>query len=283
MKVGFVGAGRVGSAAAYTLILGNHLGELHLDEVVLVDVLEDLARGEALDLLHAAYALDNPVDVRGSSDYSLIEGSDLIVVSAGVARMPGMSRLDLLQRNSEIIRAIAGELKRRCDDSVILVVTNPVDLMTYVLWRETGFPRERVIGMGGVLDTSRLKSVLRRQTRGMVLGEHGDGMFIVGEDRRFEEDVRRAAMEVIERKGATVYGPAASIYKMARAILTDSREILPSSVVLQGEYGLRDVAIGVPARLGREGVMEVIELEDIGEELRKSASMLREKLREIGY
>jgi len=278
VKVGFIGAGRVGSTAAYTLI-----NNLEIDELVLVDILEDLAKGEALDLLHASYALDKPAEIRGGADYSLVEDCDLLVVTAGIARKPGMSRLDLLQRNAGIMKDVAKELKRRCRGSVILVVTNPVDLMTYILWRETGFPREKVIGMGGVLDTSRLRSIIRRPTRALVLGEHGDGMFVVGEDKRFEEEVRKAAMEVIKRKGATIFGPAASIYRMARAILTDSREIFPSSVVLEGEYGLRDVAVGVPARLGRRGVIEVIELDGIREELSRSASKLSEKLREIGY
>jgi len=278
VKVGFIGAGRVGSTAAYTLI-----NNLEIDELVLVDILEELAKGEALDLLHASYALEKPIEIRGGADYSLIEGCDLIVVTAGVPRKPGMSRLDLLQKNAGIMRAVARELGQRCRGSVVLVVTNPVDLMTYILWRETGFPRERVIGMGGVLDTSRLKSIVRRPTHGLVLGEHGDGMFIFGEDKGFEEAVKRAAMEVIERKGATIFGPAASIYRMAKAIVTDSREILPASIVLDGEYGLRGVAIGVPAKLGRSGVIEIIEFEEIREDLSRSALKLSEKLREIGY
>ncbi|MCS7132313.1 MAG: malate dehydrogenase [Aigarchaeota archaeon] len=278
MKVGFIGAGRVGSTAAYTLI-----NNLEIDEIVLVDILGDLAEGEALDLLHASYALDKPAEIRGGTSYSLAEGCELVVVTAGVARKPGMSRMDLLRQNAEIMRKVAEELKQHCGGSVVLVVTNPVDIMTYVLWRETGFPREKVIGMGGALDTSRLRSILRRPTRGLVLGEHGDGMFIYGEDRRFEEGVRSVAMEVIKRKGATIFGPAASIYRMAKAILTDSQEILPSSVVLEGEYGLRDVAIGVPAKLGRSGIIEIIEIDEIREELSRSALVLLERLREIGY
>lgn len=278
MKVGFIGAGRVGSTAAYTLI-----NNLEVDEVVLVDVIGDLAEGEALDLLHASYALDKPVEIRGGDSYSLVEDCELVAVTAGAARKPGMSRIDLLRQNAEVMKTVAKGLRQHCHGSVVLVVTNPVDIMTYVLWRETGFPREKVIGMGGILDTSRLRSMLRRPTRGLVLGEHGDGMFIFGEDRRFEEDVRGAAMEVIKRKGATVFGPAASIYRMAKAILTDSREVLPSSAVLEGEYGLRDVAIGVPARLGRSGIIEIIEFDEIREELSRSALALSERLREIGY
>lgn len=278
MRVGFIGAGRVGSTAAYTL-----LNNLEIDEIVLVDVLGELAEGEALDLLHAGYALDKPVKVRGGTNCSLAEGCELVVVAAGAARKPGMSRLDLLRQNAEVMRSLAKELRQWCRGSVVLVVTNPVDIMTYVLWRETGFPREKVVGMGGVLDTARLKSIVSRPTRGLVLGEHGEGMFIVGEDGEFEDEVKGAAMEVIKRKGATVFGPAASIYRMAKAILMDTREVLPSSAVLNGEYGLRDVAIGVPARLGKPGIIEIIELEEARDRLTESALRLREKLREIGY
>ena len=278
MKIGFIGAGRVGSAAAYTILL-----LLNPDELALVDVAEDLARGEALDLTHAAHALGKSVEVAGGSDYKLLEGSDLIIVSAGAARKPGMSRLDLLQKNAGIMKSVAEKLKPVLEDAPIMVVTNPVDLTTYILWRNLGIPRNRIMGMGGVLDTARLRSLQKGEGEGIVLGEHGDGMFVLGADRSLEEKVRVAAMEVIRRKGATVYGPAASIYRLAKAILTDSREVLPVSAILDGEYGLRNIAIGVPARLGRSGIIEVIELEEARGRLLESARKLRERLREIGY
>ena len=278
MKVGFIGAGRVGSSAAYTLIL-----LLDLDEVVLVDIAEELARGEALDLTHASYALGKPIRIEGGSDYSLLEGCDLIIVSAGAARKPGMSRLDLLQKNAEIMRGIAERLRRICGDAVIIAVTNPVDLITYILWRELNIPRNRIFGMGSILDTARLWSIVGKITQDRVLGEHGDGMFILGENRSLEEAVRSSAMEVIKRKGATIYGPAAAIYRLAKAVLTDSREILPVSAILEGEYGLKDVAVGVPARIGRKGIIEIIEIEEAREKLRRSALALRDRLREIGY
>jgi len=278
LKASFIGAGRVGSTAAYTL-----MSRMKIDEIILVDVVRELAEGEALDLLHASYALDNPVKIYGGTDYSKLSGSDVVVISAGVARKPGMSRLDLLHRNAEIVKQISEKLRKYCEESVIVVVTNPVDLMTYILWRETGFPRERLIGMSGVLDTSRLKSIIGRATSGVVLGEHGDGMFIVGENKEFEEKVRKAAMEVIERKGATIFGPAASIYRLVKAVLTDSRDVLPASAVLDGEYGLKNVAIGVPTRIGKSGILEIIELEEAKKELAASASKLRKKLEEIGY
>jgi len=276
--MGFIGAGRVGSASAYTII--HHL---RVDELALVDVNERLAEGEALDLLHASYALKRPIKVVGGSDYSLLDGSDLIVISAGVARKPGMTRLDLLRKNAEIMKEISEKLRDHVGNSLILVVTNPVDLMTYLVWRETGVSRRRVFGMGGLLDTARLWSLTGRVGESFIMGEHGETMFIVRGDRRLQEEVRRAGMEVISRKGATIYGPATCIYRMVRAVVEDLREVLPASVVLQGEYGLRDLAIGVPVVLGRDGVERIIELEGVREELRRSAELLRQKLREIGY
>jgi len=278
VKIGFIGAGRVGSVSAYTVI--HHL---KVDEIVLVDIDERLAEGEALDLLHASYALKKPIKVVGGSDYSLLDGSDLIVISAGVARKPGMTRLDLLHRNAEIMREISKKLKNCVGNSLILVVTNPVDLMTYLIWKETGISRKRIFGMGGLLDTARLWSLMGRVGESFVMGEHGETMFIVKGDKKFQEGVRKAGMEVISRKGATIYGPATCVYRMIRAVIEDLKEILPASVVLQGEYGLRELAIGVPIVLGREGVEKIIELEGVGEELRRSAEILRQKLREIGY
>ena len=278
MKIGFIGAGRVGSVSAYTVI--HHL---NVDEIVLVDINERLAEGEALDLLHASYALKKPIKVVGGSDYSLLDGSDLIVVSAGVARKPGMTRLDLLHRNAEIMREISKKLKNYVGNSLILVVTNPVDLMTYLIWKETGISRKRIFGMGGLLDTARLWSLMGRVGESFVMGEHGETMFIVKGDKEFQEGVRKAGMEVISRKGATIYGPATCIYRMIRAVVEDLKEILPASVVLQGEYGLSGLAIGVPIILGRGGVEKIIEIDGIGEELRRSAEILRQKLKEIGY
>jgi malate dehydrogenase len=233
--------------------------------------------------MHAAYALGKKTKMRGGPDYGLLRGSSMIIVTAGAARKPGMSRLDLLKTNVEIIRQVAAGLRGVCDNAVIMVVSNPVDLMTYILWRELGIPRRRIMGMGGVLDTVRLWGILGRRSGDMVLGEHGDSMFIHGEHHDLEELLRGQAMEVIGRKGATIYGPAASIYIQARSILLDSREVLPVSAVLDGEYGLRDIAVGVPARIGREGIIEIIEYEDAREGVAYSASILRERLREAGY
>ena len=294
MKLGFVGAGRIGSTTAFTCI--QHLD---LDEVVLVDIIEDLAVGEAMDLSHAIVGLDKYAKIRGGSDYSLLSGSDLIVVSAGLARKPGMTRLDLAKKNAEIIRSVAKNIVKYAKESKILVVTNPLDVMTYVMWRESGKDRHEVFGMGSLLDTVRLKERIIAMG-GMpknvfMMGEHGDSMFCpksladvegnVDLDRAIEE-TRFVAMEVIKRKGATFYAPAVCIFRMVKAVLEDRKDEIPTSVVLQGEYGINDVALGVPAILGRNGVEEIVEY-DLNEDeralLKKSAEILKERIRELGY
>jgi len=294
MKIGFVGAGRVGSASAFTCI--QHLD---LDEVVLVDIVEDLAVGEAMDLAHAASALDKYPKVRGGTDFGLLEGSDIIVVTAGLARKPGMSRLDLATKNAEIIKGVAKKIMEHSPESKVLVVTNPMDVMTYVMWRETGKRRNEVFGMGNLLDTARLKERIvalgGKPRKVFMMGEHGDSMFLPKSVAEVEGDVdldkaveeaRFVAAEVIKRKGATVYGPAVCIYRMVRAVLEDTKEEIPTSVVLQGEFGISDVAVGVPAILGKGGVERIVEYEFTEEELnalRRSAEILKERLKELGY
>ena len=291
MKLGFVGVGRIGSTTAFTCI--QHLD---LEEVVLVDIVEDLAVGEAIDLSHAAVGIERYVKIVGGSEYSLLRGCDLIVVSAGIARKPGMSRLDLTRRNADIIRDVARKIVVHAFDSKILVVTNPLDVMTYVMWRETGKDRSEVFGMGSLLDTVRLKERLIsmgcRFERVFMMGEHGDSMFSPKsifeiECEVFERAVsetRKVAMEVIRRKGATFYAPAICIYRMVRAVLEDRKEEIPTSVVLDGEYGIEGVALGVPAIIGRGGVEEVIEYDLSDEELsmlKRSAEILKKRIDEI--
>ncbi len=291
MKIGFVGAGRIGSTSAFACIL-----RMDVDEIALVDVFEDVAVGEAMDLRHAAAAMDVYPQIVGGTDYSLLEGSDIVVVSAGMARKPGMTRLDLAVKNAGIIRDIAGKLKGL--DSNILVVSNPMDLMTYIMWKESGKPRKNVFGMGNLLDTSRLKDQLNASSMDgkgetYIIGEHGDSMFpaesLATAEIDFDdlmERTRSVAAEVIKRKGATFYGPAVCIYRMVKAVVEDTKEEIPTSVILQGEYGVNDVAVGVPAVLGEDGVEKVIEydLSDSEKEaLRNSAQIIKQKLTEAGY
>lgn len=294
MKLGFVGAGRVGSTSAFTCLLN-----LDVDEIALVDIAEDLAVGEAMDLAHAAAGIDKYPKIAGGADYSLLKGSDIIVVTAGLARKPGMTRLDLATKNAGIIKDIAKKIVENAPESKILVVTNPMDVMTYIMWKESGKPRNEVFGMGNQLDSQRLKERLysagaRNIRRAWILGEHGDSMFVAKSLADFdgevdweavEKDVRFVAAEVIKRKGATIYGPAVAVYRMVRAVVEDTGEIIPTSVVLQGEYGIENVAVGVPAKLGKNGAeLADIKLSDEEiEKLRNSARILRERLEELGY
>lgn len=291
MKIGFVGAGRIGSTSAFTCLL-----KMDVDEIAFVDIAGDLAMGEAMDLRHAAAAIDKFPSITGGSDYSLLKGSDIVVVSAGFPRKPGMSRLDLAIKNSEIVKEVARNLKNL--ETKILVVTNPMDLMTYVMWKNSGKSRNEVFGMGNLLDSSRFRDQLheagvREVKRAFIIGEHGDSMFFAKSISEFKEEVdiedimsrtRFVAAEVIKRKGATFYGPAVCIYRMVNAVLNDTKEEIPASVVLEGEYGIRDVALGVPVILGRNGVEEIKEYALSDEEIKslhKSARILKEKINEL--
>lgn len=295
MKIGFVGAGRVGSTTAFTCILN-----LDVDEIAMVDIIEDLAVGEAMDLAHAAAAIDKYPKVVGGSDYSLLKGSEIIVVTAGLARKPGMTRLDLATKNAGIIKEIAKNIMQSSPESKILVVTNPMDVMNYIMWKETGKPRNEVFGMGNMLDSSRLKERLnafgvKNIRKAYMIGEHGDSMFPAKTLADFDgeinwdeiiEQTRFVAAEVIKRKGATIYGPAVSIYRMVRAVVEDTKEEIPTSVVLQGEYGIEDVALGLPVILGKNGVEEIVQYDFSEEELeglKNSAKILKERLKELGY
>ena len=294
MKLGFVGAGRVGSTTAFTCIMN-----LDVDTIALVDIAEDIAIGEAMDLTHAASAIDKYPEIVGGSDYGLLKGSDVIVVTAGLARKPGMTRLDLATKNAGIIKDVAKRIAKNSPESKIIVVTNPMDIMTYIMWKESGKKRNEVFGMGSILDSARLKERLHSVgvdvKKAFIIGEHGDSMFIPWSIVEMSGDVdkndilnqvRSVAAEVIKRKGATIFGPAVCIYRMVRAVVDDTKEEIPTSVVLQGEYGINDVAVGVPAVLGKNGIEEIVEYELKEEEieaLKNSASILKGRLRELGY
>jgi len=295
VKIGFVGAGRVGSTIAFTC-----LQQLDVEEIALVDIMENLAIGEAMDLAHAAAGLGKYPEIVGGSDYSILEGSDIVAVTAGSARKPGMSRLDLAMKNAGIIKDVARKIMESSPKSKILVITNPVDLMTYVMWKESGKPRNEVFGMGNMLDSIRLKRTLhelgvKNINKAWILGEHGDSMFIsrtlidaenVPELDKVLSEVRFVAAEVIKRKGATFYGPAIAAYRMINAVLNNTKEEMPASVILKGEFGFSDVSVGVPAIIGKNGVEKIVEYsldpQDM-ENLRNSVNLLKERLKELGY
>jgi malate dehydrogenase len=277
--ISIIGAGKVGSAAAF-----NILG-FRTSDVVLVDIAENLAQGEALDMMQAAPAIEFDGKIEGTSDYSEMRGSELVIVTAGQARQPGMSRFDLAGKNARIVKSIVKEVVKYCPECKLMMVSNPVDVMTYVAYKESGFERKRVFGMGNILDTMRFRSnialelgVSREDIRGLVIGEHGDSMVPLVRyasvsgipitellDKQHIEKIvsltRSSGSDVIKLKGATTYAPGAVIAIMADAVLRGRNRVMGVSTYLQGEYGFSDVSIGVPCVLGKNGVEKILELE----------------------
>ena len=297
--IGMVGAGKVGAQAALEIASAG------MADIAMVDIVPGLAEGEALDISHRLSDAGVDVQVTGSTDYSTIQGAELVIITAGLARKPGMTRMDLLAKNSVIMTDVVKQVARSAPDSVILMVTNPMDVMTYVALKVSGFPKQRVVGQGGVLDNSRFKYVLakrlgvsRSSISSIVMGEHGENMIPVGSHTNVEgvplsslltdeeihqaiEDTRKVAAEVITKKGATIFAPGKSVARMAGAIVGDTKEVLGASVMLEGEYGINGLCIGVPVKLGRGGVEKIYEIKLSDRErdwFNKGADILREAI-----
>jgi len=295
--ISIVGAGRVGSAAAFS-ILG-----LRISDVVLVDIAENLAQGEALDMMQAAPAIEFDGKIKGTNDYGQMKGSELVIVTAGQARQPGMTRFDLAEKNARIIKSIVKEIVKHCPECKLMMVSNPVDVMTYVAYKESEFERNRVFGMGNILDTLRFRSyiaqelgVSREDIRALVIGEHGDSMVPLVKHasvsgipvtelmnteqiQRVVSLTRSSGADVIRLKGATTFAPSAVIAIMADAVMKDRRRVMSVTTYLQGEYGLSDLSIGVPCILGKNGVEKILELElddETKKEFEKSAGSVKE-------
>jgi malate dehydrogenase len=284
--VSVVGAGQVGATVAHLLTLKG------LANVVLIDVLDGLAKGKALDMTQAAPVERWPGTVRGTSDYGAMAGSRIVVITAGLARKPGMSREDLLAANANIVGPIAERVAHTAPEAVVVVVTNPLDLMVGLTLQRTGFPRQRVMGMAGVLDSARLRAfvaerlqALPADVHAMVLGSHGDlmvplkssitvkgkpvtGLLPADELDRLLQRTKDGGAEIVAllKTGSAFYAPASGTVEMAEAVLKDRHAVLPVCAWLEGEYGLRDVCIGVPARLGARGVEQVVEMPLLPEE-----------------
>jgi len=300
--IAVIGAGRVGSAAAFNIL------RYRISDVILVDIYEDLAEGEALDMMQAAPALEFDGKIKGTSDYSDIEGSELVIVTAGRARQPGMTRLELMNENAKIVRSIVREVVKYAPDCKLMMVTNPVDVMTYVAYKESGFERNRVFGMGNLLDTMRFRSYIaselnisREDVRALVIGEHGDSMVPLIEyasvsgipitkllsREQIDKIVRltiSSGAEVIKLKGSTIFAPAVNIAIMADAVIKGRNRVMSVSTYLQGEYGFSDVAIGVPVILGKNGIEKILELELSPESKRrfeKSVSIIKEAIKKL--
>lgn len=300
--ISIIGAGRVGTAAAFNIL------RFRISDVVLVDVFEDLAKGEALDMMQAAPAIEFDGKVVGTSDFSKIAGSDVVVLVAGSARKPGMSRLDLMNENARIVRSAAKEVASHAPDCKLMVVTNPVDIMTYVAHRESGFERNRVFGMGNILDTMRFRSyiaaeldVSREDVRALVIGEHGDSMVPLVECAsvsgipitelltpeqidKIVDLTRTSGADVIKLKGATIHAPGVVIAIMVDAVLRGRNRVMGVSTCLQGEYGFSDVSIGVPVVLGKDGVERILQLKlkpDTHKQLENSVSMVKDAIKHL--
>jgi malate dehydrogenase len=301
-KITVVGAGNVGATAA------QRLAEKALARsVVLVDVLEGVPQGKGLDLWQSAPIAGFDTRVVGANDYRPAAGSELVVVTAGIARKPGMSRDDLVRTNADIVKQVSQQIKQHCPDAIVIVVSNPLDVMCWVTKQVTGFPRERVLGMAGVLDTARYRAFLAEalnvsvaDIQAMVLGGHGDTMVpllsyttVAGIpvtqllDRasleRIVERTRNGGAEIVGylKTGSAYYAPSAAVTEMAEAIVLDRKRILPCAAWVEGEYGVTGVYLGVPCKLGRRGIEQIIELRLAAEEsaaLKQSAAAVRQTM-----
>ncbi|HVL47956.1 MAG TPA: malate dehydrogenase [Candidatus Thermoplasmatota archaeon] len=293
-KVGFVGAGKIGSNAVYST-----LHRVDVDEIAIVDIVENLAVGEAMDLNTAAAGLGKRTRVVGGTDYALLKGAKVVVVSAGLARKPGMTREDLLAKNAGIVKDITAKVLAVAPEAQINFVTNPVDPLVYAAWKSSGKPRSQIYGMGALHDSMRLWDVLRDSVKAPVwndawiLGNHGEQMFPAAGLARTggakvdwaqaKEAVRGRAASIIEKKGATYYAPGIAISQMVQAALGQGpKQFIPVVCVLDGEYGQQDVALGVPAILSERGVEKVIDLPLKGEDADWMASAAKAVKDQIG-
>jgi len=275
-----VGSGKVGGEAA----LFTALRKLS-DEILLLDVVQGLPQGEAMDLNHMLSEKGIDVNIRGSNDYSEMKNSDIVVVVAGSGRKPGMTRMDLLKINASIVKGVVENIKKYAKDSMIIPVTNPLDPMTYLTYKVSGFQKNRVFGMGGMLDLSRFVQFIHQATgfsrdsiRALVIGEHGENMLplarystvsgipltsLLSKPKLDEivQDTKQVAAKVIELKGATVHAPGNAISAIIEAVVRDTKQVIPVATYLDGEYSYSDVTIGVPAVIGKNGVEKIIELD----------------------
>ncbi|MEI4799981.1 malate dehydrogenase [Bacillus sp. NPDC077411] len=287
-KVSVIGAGFTGATAAFLL------AQKELADVVLVDIpqLENPTKGKALDMLEASPVQGFDANIIGTSDYADTADSDVVIITAGIARKPGMSRDDLVATNSKIMKSVTQEIAKYSPNTIIIVLTNPVDAMTYSVFKEAGFPKERVIGQSGVLDTARFRTFIAQELNlsvkditGFVLGGHGDEMVplvrysyaggipletLIPKERldAIVERTRKGGGEIVNLlgNGSAYYAPAASLVEMAEAILKDQRRVLPAIAYLEGEYGYSDLYLGVPVILGGNGIEKIIELDLLPEE-----------------
>ena len=298
MKITVIGAGNVGATTA------QRLAEKEYGDIVLVDIVEGLPQGKGLDLMEAGPIYNYDCKIIGTNSYEETENSDLVIITSGLPRKPGMSRDDLVKVNADIVKSVVDQAVQKSPDAILIVVSNPLDVMTYVTYKVCNFPRERVIGMAGILDTSRMRTFIAMElnvsienVHAFVLGGHGDTMVplaryttvagipvteLIPEDKldSIIKRTRDGGAEIVSllKTGSAFYAPAASIVEMVDAIVKDKKKILPCTVLCNGEYGLNDVFIGVPVKLGKNGAEQIIEIklnQEETEALNKSAESVR--------
>lgn len=300
-KVGIIGAGNVGGTCAQRIL------ERDLADVALIDVADGLAAGKALDLAEAAPVEGHDRQIVGSTSYEILAGAQVVVITAGLARKPGMSRSDLLDANAKILASIVPQVKANAPDAILITVTNPLDIMTHLTWKLSGFPTARVVGMAGVLDAARFRFFIAERLKvsvkdvsAIVLGGHGDSMVPVPsyttvagvplaqlipgpELERLIQRTRDGGAEVVKllKAGSAFYAPASAVADMVQAIVRDERRLLPCCAYLTGQYGLKDLFCGVPVKLSARGVEEIIQLTLTDSEkaaLQKSAQDVRKDI-----
>ncbi len=297
-KVAVVGAGNVGATVAHQIL------QHEIADTVLIDIVEGMPQGKALDLAESTPVEQRGALVEGGNDYALLKGCSVVVIPAGIARKPGMSRDDLLATNAGIIKSVAEHVKSKAPEAFVLVVTNPLDVMAYLAWKVTGFPKARVFGMAGVLDSTRFAYFVSRElnvsskdVQAMVLGGHGDTMVplpryttvsgipitdllpaeTIG---KLVQRTRDGGAEIVAllKQGSAFYAPGSSVAMMVKSLLWDEKRLLPGAAMLDGEYGERDVCLGVPVVIGAGGVERIVELKLSADEnaaLHQSAEAVR--------
>jgi malate dehydrogenase len=303
-KVTVIGAGNVGATCAY------QIAERNLADVMMIDIVEGMPQGKALDMAQCGAIFDFDVKVEGSNDFAAVEHSDVVVITSGIARKPGMDRMDLLKINAGIVKGVSEAIRKHAPKAILIMVTNPLDVMAYVALKVTGFPRERVMGMAGVLDAARYRRFIAwelgvsvRDVNGMILGGHGDQMVplprfstvngipiteLISKERvaALCDRTRKGGGEIVAllKSGSAFYAPAGSSAVMVEAILRDTGHLLPAAAYLQGEYGHEGIHLGVPVRLGSKGIQQIVELDLTPEEqkmLQVSVDAVKQGVREV--
>lgn len=304
-KISIVGAGNVGATAAHWAAAKE------LGDIVLVDIVEGVPQGKGLDLLEAMPVEGSDVSIVGTNGYEATKDSDVVIITAGIPRKPGMSRDDLIATNTNIVKLVTEQVVKYSPNAFIIVVSNPLDAMTYVAYKVSGFPRNRVMGMAGVLDTARFRTFIAEELNvsvedvvAFVLGGHGDTMVpmvrycsvggipltkLIPKDRleAIVQRTRDGGAEIVNllKTGSAFYAPSASVIAMAEAILKDKKRIMPAAIYLEGEYGLKDVVVGIPIKIGGDGVEYIYDLDFTEEEremFNKSVNAVKELISKTG-